>query len=60
MPEELPGLLRGGVSRGLGTLFAGQGDRDPVFRFFNSNSNVWKMHLKIISLVCKTSKTEKK
>ena len=27
MPEELPGLLRGGVSWGLGTLFAGQGDR---------------------------------
>ena len=26
MPEELPGLLRGGVSWGLGTLFAGQGD----------------------------------
>ena len=26
MPEELPGLLRGGVSWGLGTLFAGRGD----------------------------------
>ena len=28
MPEELPGLLRGGVSWGLGTLFAGQGEEN--------------------------------
>ena len=30
MPEELPGLLREGVSWGLGTLFAGQGDKYDV------------------------------
>ena len=35
-------------------------ERDPVLCLFNCNSNVWKMHLKIIFLVCKKHQKQRR